>query len=314
MKKTFWISTACLFMLFIAGCNDENADQENETENNETENNEDSNTAKVDGELGNFVVALSGEIIEEEDTFVVDGDSNLLPGSILTGEVIVDDGETVFSEAESKVEEDGSFQMDMDHHVYGDAELIIRFDFEDFDGQEDETFEHYGEDGEELEGPFVYRYSNYDKKKAEVTIPYDAKEENDLTIKAPDWEEKPDDYGDGRVWFKDVEVKEDGRYFYVSGKTNLIEGTYLDIFYFGTNGPTRIQKDGTFESKFDYEYHEGKEMTLEVEPASASDQWKDVREHYGDGGSEFVGDFVESSDYGSGNQKIVYPVDWSEDE
>lgn len=304
-----WIAVTCLFVLLITGCSDENADQENETENNEAANEE-----EADGELGDFDVALSGEMTEEEDSFVVDGDSNLLPGSILTGEVIVDDGETIFSETVAQVNDDGSFQMDLDHHVYGDADIMIRFDFENFKSQEEETFEHYGEDGENLEGAFVYMHQGGDKKKAEVAIPYHAKEENDLTTKAPDWKERPQDYGDGRVWFEDVEVKEDGRYFYVSGKTNLIEGTYLDILYSGIKGPTRIQKDGTFESKFDYEYHEGKEMTLEVEPASASDQWRDVREHYGDDGSEFVGDFVESSDYGSGNQKIVYPVYWSEDE
>lgn len=319
MKKIFWISAVCLFVLFIAGCSDKNADQENESKNNENENNgtednEASNASEADGELGDFNVKLSGEMTEEEETFVVNGDSNLLPGSILTGEVIVDDGETIFSETEARVNDDGSFQMDLDHHVYGDAELVIRFDFEDFNGQEEETFEHYGEDGEELEGPFVYRYSSHDKKKAEVTIPYNAKEENNLTIETPEWEEKPDDYGDGRIWFEDVEVEEDGEYFYVSGKSNLVEGAYLKIDYFFTDGEARVEQDGTFESKFDYEYHEEKDMEIEFDPNSNSSQWNHVQKVYGDGGSELVGDLVESSDIGKGNQRIIYPIDWSEDE
>src|SRR5699024_11282322 len=90
------------------------------------------------------LVDLSGEVIEEDESFIVKGKSNLLPESILTGEVVVDKGETVFSEVEVPVEEDGSFEMELEHHIYGDADIHIRFDFDDFKSQEDEIFEHYG--------------------------------------------------------------------------------------------------------------------------------------------------------------------------
>lgn len=42
-------------------------------------------------------------------------------------------------------------------------------------------------------------------KKAEVTVSYEPNGENDLTIKAPEWYDLPEDYGDPRVW---IEVEE----------------------------------------------------------------------------------------------------------
>lgn len=313
MKKWLWISTVCLFILLVSGCSGNNVDNENKTEDNQAENDQTENESKSNTELGDYKVDISGEIIEKEEKFTVEGESNLLPESTLVGKVIVDDGKTVLSEATTKVEEDGSFQMDLDHHIYVDAELVIGFYLERRDDQEDEIFENYGDDGENLEGPFVYRYSGQNWQKAEVVIPYFAKEENDLTIKAPEWEERPEDYGDGRVWFDHVEVKEDGEYFYVSGKTNLVEGAHLRINYFFTRGDTRVLPDGTFEKKFDYEYHEGKEMVIEFEPGKNSTQWNHVQDVYGKDGSELVGDLVEPSGY-KDYQMIVYPIDWSEEE
>src|SRR5699024_5449582 len=102
MKKRLLISIACLFVLLAAGCSD---DEKEETS---AENEEET------CELGDYNVDLSGEVIEEDESFIVKGKSNLLPESILTGEVVVDKGETVFSEVEVPVEEDGSFEMELE--------------------------------------------------------------------------------------------------------------------------------------------------------------------------------------------------------
>src|SRR5699024_4938809 len=59
----------------------------------------------------------------------------------------------------------------------------VRFDFEDRNKQDEEIVEHYGEDGEDLKGPFVTRQQPGDKKKAEAKIHYTAEEENDLVYK-----------------------------------------------------------------------------------------------------------------------------------
>lgn len=310
MKRKLPLICILTTILLISACslsksskNNNDVNEDNENENNEVN-------------FGDYNVQLSGEFIEEDDTFIIEGESNLLPDTVLTGEVVVDDGETVFSEEEAFVEEDGSFQMALEHHIYGDADLIVRFDFEDRNKQDEEIVEHYGEDGEDLKGPFVTRQQPGDKKKAEAKIHYTAEEENDLVIQTPEWKERPEDYGDGHVWFEDVEVEEDGRYFYVSGQTNLLEGTDLQMMVPESNGRTKVQKDGTFEATFEYRYHEDNEseMAIEFEPAKGSNHWDRVLEHYGEDGKELEGDLVENSSLGSGNKKIVYPIDWDEDE
>lgn len=306
MNKRIWIYLICSLVLIMSACSNDDETSDEEVKEEEKE--------EASGELGDYEVDLAGHVLEEDEKFIVQGESNLLEGSIITGEVIVDDGETIISEKEVPVAEDGSFEIELDHHIYGDADIEVRFDFDDFKSQEEEIFEHYGEEGEKLTGPFVYERRKDDWKEAKAVVPYDAKGKNDMTIQAPDWEERPDDYGDGRVWIEDVEIDDDGMYFYVTGRTNLIEGTYIRITYGGLNGSTRILKDGTFASKFEYRYEEGYDMKFEVDPANASDQWNFVREHYGDDGSEFVGDLVERSDLGSGNQKIVYIIEELEEE
>src|SRR5699024_3661727 len=144
-------------------------------------------------ELGDYNIKFAGEVVEEGDKFIIDGESNLIPDSRLVGEVVVDEGETVFSDTSELVEEDGSFHMELDHQEYGDGEIIIRFDFDNV--QEGDVNGHYGEKGQKLEGPFIYRHKEYDGilNKAEVRMTYDSEGENDLTIQAPDWLEKPED-------------------------------------------------------------------------------------------------------------------------
>src|SRR5699024_2049012 len=125
-----------------------------------------------------------------------------------------------------------------------------------------------------------------------------------------------DEYWNVYFWFEVVEVEEDGRFFYVSGQINLLEETYLQMMVPESNGRTKVQKDGTFEATFEYRYHEDNEseMAIEFEPAKGSNHWDSVLEHYGEDGKELEGDLVENSSLGSGNKKIVYHIDWDEDE
>ena len=122
--------------------------------------------------LGDLEVVLGGEVKETEDKILVEGESNLLPGSRVNGAVFVNEDE-MFSESTELVAEDGTFHMEMDHHQYGDAEVIVTFDFLN-SVQDEEIIEHYGEGGEKLEGPYVYLDEHWDTsdpkeiKKAEV--------------------------------------------------------------------------------------------------------------------------------------------------
>lgn len=308
MKKWGWISILVLVLLLTVGCGkgEEKADandDEKKSEETEPEENE--------KELGDFNINFDGEVKEEENLFIIDGESNLLSDARVSGEVVVDDGETVFSDTSELVADDGTFHMELDHHQYGDGEIVIRFEFEGM--QEDEIKRHYGEKGQNLEGPYVYKYSSSQDdnlRKAEVKIPYLSEGSNDLAIKAPEWEELPDDYGDPRVWIEADEVTEDGEFFYISGKSNLIEGAQLEVKYGGNRGETRVLPDGTFDFKFDYEYREDTELEIMFKPYDYS-QWNDVEETYGKSGQKLVGNLVETKDY-STDQYARKVVEWDE--
>ena len=125
-------------------------------------------------ELGGYEVVFDGEITEDGDKFIIEGKSNLLPGSRVVGEVLVDDGD-VFSDTTELVQEDGTFHMELDHHKYGEAEIIVRFDFEGV--QDDEIKRHYGEKGQKLTGPFIYKHKTHNGifKKAEAKFDLSAR-------------------------------------------------------------------------------------------------------------------------------------------
>src|SRR5690625_3827015 len=111
--------------LLLAACGtSEESDNEAEAETTEeTEENEEAeNNGSENASLGDYEVELGGEITEEDDRFIVEGESNLLPGSRLIGEVVVDEGETIYSDTTELVQDDGSFYMELDHHQYGEAE------------------------------------------------------------------------------------------------------------------------------------------------------------------------------------------------
>lgn len=247
---------------------------------------------------GSPEVYLGGKVIEKDDKIIIEGESNLIEGSRVIGKVIVNEDE-VLSDATELVDKKGKFTMELDHHQYGDAEVVVLFDFlESY--QEEEIVEHYGEGGEKLEGPYVYLDEHYDveqiNKKAEVRLPLLADEgETKHDFAQPEWGKLPDDYGDPRVWFEVDEITEDGEYFYLKGRTNLLEGSRINGWYsdrWGSTGETRVNPDGSFDMKIEYKYSEDPYFTIKFEPYS---QWETIKETYGNEGEKLVGNLVETS-------------------
>ncbi len=316
MKKNYFIICMLfLTVLLTAGCGkivEQIVDGESSSTSDEKENKDEKGEkekgSKESSSLGDYEVEFNGEVLEEDGQFIVEGQSNLLPGSRIVGEVIVDDGETVFSDTSELVEEDGSFYMELEHHQYGEAEIVIRFDFEGV--QEDEIKRHYGEKGQNLEGPFIYKHETYDGilKKAEVKLDYSAGGENDLTLIAPAWNEIPEDYGDPRVWIEVDDITEDGEFFYLTGSSNILEGSMIEVKYRYNRGKTQINPDGSFNLKFDYEYLEDEEIVITFEPSSW--QWNEIEEAYGSTGQKLVGNLVVSDKYNAEKQYIEKRIPW----
>lgn len=297
-------------LLLAAGCSNDTDASSSDDEIENVEKKEEKEKEEATN-LGDYHIDLSGDIKEENDQFIVEGKSNLIPNTRIVGEVVVDDGETIYSNTTELVGDDGSFYMELDHHQYGEAEIIIRVDFESV--QDDEVKRHYGEKGQKFEGPFIYKHDTFDGilKKAEVNIAYVPGETNNLTIAAPEWYDLPEDYGDPRVWIEIEEITEDGEFFYVHGRSNILEGSEIKVEYKYNRDKTQVKPDGSFDFKFDYEYLEDREIVITFDPSSW--QWNEIEEAYGSTGQKLIGNLVVSDKYNTDKQYIEKRIPWDND-
>lgn len=312
MKKYIMVAIASLLLMLTAGCGLLSKGKEKVEDATADGEEKQAEEKQAEAELGDYEVTFSGEVTEEDDQFIIDGESNLLPGSRIVGEIVVDDGETVFSDASELIEEDGSFHIELEHHQYGDAEIIVRFDFDNV--QDDEILRHYGDKGQKLEGPFIYKHEVRSEvyQKAEVNLPYDTDGENNLTIETPEWMEIPEDYGDPRVWVEVDELTEDGEHLYLDGHSNLMEGSEIEVQYGNNRDKTNVRPDGSFSFTFDYEYLEDKEMLITFRPNMF--QWNEIEEAYGKNGQNLVGNLAKKDRFDSSKQYVEKEVDWDPDE
>jgi hypothetical protein len=255
--------------------------------------------------LGDAEIYLGGKVKEKDDKILIDGKSNLIQGARVIGKVIVGEAE-ILSESTEIIEKDGSFSMELDHHKYGEAEVVVTFDFKSM--QDEAIVEQYGEGGKDMTGPYVYMDEHHKElnQKAVVRLALSPDDESDThEFTEPEWNERPEDYGDPRIWIEVDEVTTDDYYFYLKGKTNLLEGSKISGFYsdrWHEADTTRINPDGTFELKFDYWYSEEPSLTILFEPQS---QWNTIIETYGRNGEKLVGDLVENSGSSQLIRKVV---------
>lgn len=257
-----------------------------------------------DIELGDYEIYLGGEMIEEDDKIIIEGESNLLPDSRVVGEVSVGDldEEEFFADTTELVEDDGSFTIEIEHHdLDEETNVAVKFDF---DGQQDDEIKrHYGDRGQKLTGPYIYqeqgRTGGGDPQnifnQARVTATFDPSEEKSIRqFKEPDWYEIPNDMGDPSVWMEVEEVTNEDEYYYVHGQSNLIEGSILRL---DNEYKTKVMPDGSFDFKFPYEYREDEPFVIQFKPNHWS-QWNIVEETYGEEGQKLVGDLVEVNKHG----------------
>lgn len=253
--------------------------------------------------LGDYNVYLGGEMVETEDKIVINGESNLLPGARVIGEVIIGDDEEVFAHTSELVQDDGSFYMEIDHHNYDDETTVaVRFHFDG--NQKDEIKRHYGDRGQQLTGPYIYKHQReaggrsprdiYQQAKVEVTFE-PAEELAVRYFREPEWYEIPEDMGDPRVWIEIEEMNNDDEYYYLHGRSNLVEGSKIRGRFHNNRDETRILPDGSFDLKIDYEYREDTPFIIEFKPFDF--QWNSVEEAYGKDGQKLVGDLVVQNRY-----------------
>ncbi|MFD1849356.1 hypothetical protein [Oceanobacillus bengalensis] len=314
MKKKYYVFVSfvlCFILLAACGDGDQETNGESEevsaevtSESDEKEDGAAEEKAKEDG-LGDFNIQFTGEVVEDGDKFIIEGKSNLIPGSRLVAQILVSE-EEVFADTTELVGEDGSFHMELDHHQYGEAQIVVRFDFDS--AQDDPVIRHYGDRGQNLEGPFIYKHEVFGEilKKAEVNVSYDPNEQSDLMLKAPEWNELPEDYGDPRVWIEVDEITEDGEFFYLEGRSNLLEGAKITGSFGNNRDEGQIKPDGSFDLQIEYEYIEDKDFVIEFDPLW---QWNEIEEAYGSEGQKMVGDLIQTAQF-SDKQYVEKIIPW----
>lgn len=279
--------------------------QDKETLNKEEMTEEDEGEVDEDNQkqnIGDYEINLGGEMTETDDLIIIEGNSNLLPGSRVVGEVLVGDEEEpdYFSDYTEFVNDDGSFYLEIAHHdLQEETEVAVKFHF---DGQQDDDIKrHYGERGQNLVGPYIYKHQgevggggpDNIYKQAKVTATFMPEDEKAVRqFKEPDWYEHPEDLGDPHVWIEVEEINNDEAYFYIHGRSNLAEGSKLWLEYnHWKEAETSVLPDGSFDFKFPYEYKEETPFIIEFWPSHWS-QWNEIEEAYGSEGQNFVGELV----------------------
>ncbi|MCR6105061.1 hypothetical protein HXA34_02025 [Salipaludibacillus agaradhaerens] len=324
-RKSSQLLLICgVLVTVMVGCNnasggEENTASNNEAENlNETEDNTNDNREPVDttvaseelGEApedqGDLDSWWEIEVEEQKDRYVVNGQSNLLPETTVRIRAKSDDYTFVGYDTTVDVEEDGSFETELQHPQVYDTEIVLEVSV-GVGRQSDEILAHYGESLELIEGPFRYVADSDEEEKvyelkSELAYVPEEGEFVTLTSQTPEWD-FPEDQGDLDVWIDDVEVERDDERFYVSGRTNLEEGAYIyievelpDYISFGYSNVVTINPDGTFAASINYpdDIDEEAEMNLVIEfKPYRHNQLDYIVSHYGESGENLTGELVE---------------------
>lgn len=315
MRKT--ISLLVIASLFLLGACSKNADG-NEGEKPEADvvssSNEDADVGQKDNvekenfkDLGDLEIKLAGDVKLDGQQLSVEGQTNLLEGSELYIDIDWVDGYVIGGNWTATVESDGSFHFETELPEKIKELLTIEIKFEPAN-QSEEIQEHYGENGERLEGPFI-RLSNYSsdevyyKASAIVEIAQNV-DRTEASIAAPKWK-KPDDYGKTEIRMDSITVKKDEAYIYVDGESNLLEGTKLrgrallpNYITSGFIGYTTVNPDGSFRIIFENpETNERikdlSDFEITIETDMYGTDYPKVHELYGENGENLTGSLIE---------------------
>ncbi|UTR13156.1 hypothetical protein MM221_10850 [Salipaludibacillus sp. LMS25] len=323
VKKSCQLLLICgVSVAVMAGCNNDSEGEEPATGNNEAEvetkdatndNREPADTTGASGGLGEapedqgeLNIWWEIEIEEQEESYLVTGQSNLLPESTVRIQAMSDDYTFVGYDTTVDVKKDGSFVTELQHPQVYDTEMVLEVTLDA--GRQTETIvAHYGESLERIEGPFRYVVDSdeeerrYELKSTLAYVPEEG-EFATLTSQTPEWD-FPEDQGEVDVWIDKVEVERQDERFYVTGRTNLKEGAHLhvelelpDYISFGYSNVVTVNPDGSFSASVRYpdEIEEDAEMNLDIEfkPYRHS-QLDYIVAHYGEDGEHLSGELVE---------------------
>lgn len=322
-----------VLLLIVSGCNsikeeenllDATTQQENTIIDEEIEETvEEKQLTEQDNEQENvdLDINMNASAFIEGDRIVVEGSSNIIPGAAirLSAETIQRTNTQVPLGEQVTVDENGNFRAELNPGRYDSLRLIISLPA----NQQDHIQQHYGEFNSKLEGPLIYNEESYDgdmikeaRIEAVVFLQDDVRE---YSFDAPIRGEKPEDYGDKKVWME-AEVTNDHRYLYVTGRSNLIEGTRLSAEYWSSERHHMSQNqiirpyafvnpDGSFDFMVRYNTL-SKDGFLQIYTTDTerSKQTTELTNVYGENFEHVEGEYVVQRPNGSNSVELVlYP-------
>ncbi|MCH1624007.1 hypothetical protein [Fredinandcohnia quinoae] len=329
MKKYLFL--IIVFIMVLSGCSDDTTKEakvepKKEVKVDDVEKHEDKpkgkdDKKKVDAtpitireDKGDYSVDIEGDITFKENTLYVTGTTNLLPGSKLYFYIDSMSGTIIGGTDTTLVKEDGSFQLESKlPDGYDDPIIYTKIVFNSAASNEEIT-QHYKEDGDPLEGPFVRLYEENDDIGKEIVVITDVeiKEGTVAKIQPPNWK-KPDDYGATTVWIE-AEIEEDDEFVYVTGRSNLLEGAFvsgrLQMEGYITSGfqdSKNVNPDGTFNLTITnpnkkIKNLKGYDLKLSFSPTDGNN-FIYISKTYGENGEKLLGNLVNED---NGEKSVEY--------
>jgi OmpA-OmpF porin, OOP family len=326
-------------MTILVGCTDNEKTEDTDTpEKKNTEITED--VEKVDNKKDPLEedISFGGKVYVEDDKIRVVGESNLVEGTVVVGTIYkspfteVRDNAALITEEEVSVDKNGNFEMeflyetdtDMDFLEFFNGRILeVELEVEMAYSQPEEITELYGFNGENLRGPIVYKEFSFGEVYQYLYMPIYVQIGDDQTeyeIEAPERLPLPEDYGKTNVWIDIEEITHDHEYFYVKGKSNLIEGAALLGGYYSSEigllpqsffyNTAHIQPDGSF--VFRAEYHSIAEegfIRIRIKSIGSHLASNLLEEAYGDEFERIEGEYVTFNEQDDKNEieMILYP-------
>ncbi|WP_458415039.1 OmpA family protein [Schinkia sp. CFF1] len=329
-KLVVLFAIICGIIVALAGCNftdvKNSSNQTSVDEQKKTREKSNSNpSANKEQGLGDYNIKMTAKAMVEGEKIIVDGKSNLLPGT-----KIHLDPDTIYRTAtassitfmkistDTLVEEDGTFHFEIDPLDNSNLRLYLILS----EYQSDAIKEHYGENNKNVEGPLVYKEESFDgviKKFARIeTVLHLQDDVQEYEFTSPKVYKLPKDYGDQEVWI-DAKVTNDHRYIYVQGKSNLLEGIKLKANYWSSesafagqsfvNSYTTVNQYGYFDLMIPY-HSLTKQGFVKIEssPAVTPTVKTEIFKTYGEKYENLKGNLVKPEADGSKKIELILPL------
>src|SRR5699024_3446513 len=265
---------------------------------------------------GNPEIVLEGEMTVSEDTFLLEGNSNLLSGAILNVKSYQYGSENPYFTGDFQIDEDGQFELEMasDKKALDNEPFTIEIAYLPETSDDIVAHDIYGKHGEKITGPLKKKYSDHKQTRfgafAYAYLNLTAGEKANFQYLTND---KREDYSDVNDWKEEEKIEIKDNYYIVNMKSNLNELTRINASivvnnneHSGFTSNTTVGPDGSFRFRIpkpEIKKIDDSEVMIKIE--ATSEGAIETEEIYGKYGGEFKGELTKETKRG---QKIEYQL------